>query len=97
MLRLSFADCGTISIHALREEGDTSRKKGVIIRILFLSTPSARRATCSFFFDGQIDVISIHALREEGDPYSTHALVFVHKFLSTPSARRATTKHAKCR
>ena len=33
----------------------------------FLSTPSARRATCSFFFDGQIDVISIHALREEGD------------------------------
>ena len=67
MLRLSFADCGTISIHALREEGDTSRKKGVIIRILFLSTPSARRATKTVADRHKALEISIHALREEGD------------------------------
>ena len=62
-----------ISIHALREEGDmasgiTSGKKKV-----FLSTPSARRAT---FRDRQVngfDVISIHALREEGD-FSTRPM-----------------------
>ena len=47
LLRLSFADCGTISIHALREEGDLvscCTRRGVMS---FLSTPSARRATRS--------------------------------------------------
>ena len=34
---------------------------------LFLSTPSARRATRCFFVFAQSFVISIHALREEGD------------------------------
>ena len=36
---------------------------------IFLSTPSARRATLvrDFCYCGQI--ISIHALREEGDPF----------------------------
>ena len=34
-----------ISIHALREEGDISSDKLLLRRILFLSTPSARRAT----------------------------------------------------
>ena len=56
-----------ISIHALREEGDTAPvwRGSKVIR--FLSTPSARRAT-----DLPVDChgsrdISIHALREEGD------------------------------
>ena len=35
-----------ISIHALREEGDRSGVKGQQAPLLFLSTPSARRATC---------------------------------------------------
>ena len=35
----------SISIHALREEGDNGRADVVPIRKLFLSTPSARRAT----------------------------------------------------
>ena len=57
-----------ISIHALREEGD--RMTGAIFseQLVFLSTPSARRATS---FSGMVDFllsISIHALREEGDP-----------------------------
>ena len=36
-----------ISIHALREEGDPPLTKRLLLFILFLSTPSARRATCS--------------------------------------------------
>ena len=57
---------------------------------LFLSTPSARRATHPRFCCSGESGISIHVLREEGDvcgsPHAGH-----HKgFLSTPSARRAT-------
>ncbi len=37
-----------ISIHALREEGDHSKAAGFRHRCIFLSTPSARRATCCF-------------------------------------------------
>ena len=56
-----------ISIHALREEGDQSQTMNGRVSTLFLSTPSARRATlsCTDFFLGF--QISIHALREEGD------------------------------
>ena len=58
----------TISIHALREEGDLENIANKERQDLFLSTPSARRATrrkasrlhCLW-------AISIHALREEGD------------------------------
>ena len=35
----------SISIHALREEGDTLRGLDLVRLIIFLSTPSARRAT----------------------------------------------------
>ena len=82
-----------ISIHALREEGDTvfraasmrgldfyprpprggrlAERSGIDFEVVFLSTPSARRATqeapelvCNL-------EISIHALREEGDVEAT--------------------------
>ena len=78
-----------ISIHALREEGDTSwtttrslcinfyprpprggrLQSGIEYnaQIEFLSTPSARRATCHFRSIPHWRNISIHALREEGD------------------------------
>ena len=59
-------------------------------QFLFLSTPSARRATPSFLFLSLAIIISIHALREEGDLVSAVALSKFCKFLSTPSARRAT-------
>ena len=36
-------------------------------RLLFLSTPSARRATASASNTARFRLISIHALREEGD------------------------------
>ena len=38
-----------------------------LILLLFLSTPSARRATRRMADDGSPVIISIHALREEGD------------------------------
>ena len=41
---------GDISIHALREEGDLSHLTHFGSFRLFLSTPSARRATVQFLF-----------------------------------------------
>ena len=79
-----------ISIHALREEGDSGMRSGALNRSnfyprpprggrlngknpeptekIFLSTPSARRATPLGDTFASYAVISIHALREEGDP-----------------------------
>ena len=57
-----------ISIHALREEGDLGIHPNVITNWLFLSTPSARRATQLNTGKRAAIPISIHALREEGDP-----------------------------
>ena len=79
-----------ISIHALREEGDCASFSSSGFSILFLSTPSARRATRCFFVFAQSFVISIHALREEGDLSIMGSGQGAKKFLSTPSARRAT-------
>ena len=48
-------EAGTISIHALREEGDLTLAGDAPAEAIFLSTPSARRATrvaaAQFFFD----------------------------------------------
>ena len=61
-----------ISIHALREEGDTTRLSSAESKRKFLSTPSARRATqCAMSYITTIN-ISIHALREEGDGAAPH-------------------------
>ena len=57
---------------------------------LFLSTPSARRATGDSKTKGGNRFISIHALREEGDGSRAALRHGNTKFLSTPSARRAT-------
>ena len=59
-----------ISIHALREEGDWLNGGYWDNEEVFLSTPSARRATGTAFILPTILRISIHALREEGDPHS---------------------------
>ena len=84
--------CTMISIHALREEGD---RRGILcytIAVLFLSTPSARRATLLQRLPRQNQDISIHALREEGDFPTCAGQGRRYPFLSTPSARRATAK-----
>ena len=57
---------------------------------LFLSTPSARRATTGKNHRHRQEQISIHALREEGDAVRQCSRVSLRIFLSTPSARRAT-------
>ena len=57
---------------------------------LFLSTPSARRATRRMAYFCCRWNISIHALREEGDKFTDTNTWRGIQFLSTPSARRAT-------
>ena len=56
-----------ISIHALREEGDQGNTAALSVTTIFLSTPSARRATNNKSVLFEALCISIHALREEGD------------------------------
>ena len=56
-----------ISIHALREEGDIGDLLTFQPFAVFLSTPSARRATSDGIAKNSSLLISIHALREEGD------------------------------
>ena len=80
-----------ISIHALREEGDLGlRYEGDNAKV-FLSTPSARRATLVYGRQRRGKLISIHALREEGDCRGKRGTKGGKRFLSTPSARRATS------
>ena len=83
-LALALGQILTISIHALREEGDPLPLPVRRPVTLFLSTPSARRATGPECPTSRGQLISIHALREEGDcaipgdrqmvPISIHAL-----------------------
>ena len=57
-----------ISIPAPREEGDVDVAVYRLIKLEFLSTPPARRATAgSRIAVDDLDAISIHAPREEGD------------------------------
>ena len=79
------------SIHALREEGDSNTAYQRAVEDIFLSTPSARRATNYKMLKKMSNVISIHALREEGDLQMMSGLLSNLAFLSTPSARRATS------
>ena len=90
-LRCLYGRDHRISIHALREEGDPGCAASMVETTVFLSTPSARRATCAVCGRqlGQ-RLISIHALREEGDASVLGTIVGWVSFLSTPSARRAT-------
>ena len=83
-----------ISIHALREEGDCRTMTVTAPCAGFLSTPSARRATCGSGHLPRYHGISIHALREEGDRAGSVRGMAVNLFLSTPSARRATAVYA---
>ena len=86
----SYSHKHDISIHALREEGDYDILDLIGVQAIFLSTPSARRATVEVGAeDGRVE-ISIHALREEGDIKIWVVVSTPKLFLSTPSARRAT-------
>ena len=84
----------TISIHALREEGDISYNVGDELQQLrgaFLSTPSARRATRSGRNNGGQRVHFYPRPPRGGRLQLTNCTSAGHyQFLSTPSARRAT-------
>ena len=80
-----------ISIHALREEGDLNCDPNDFWAAIFLSTPSARRATSqqrplprfrSYFYPRP---------PRGGRRVPYRDLIMAQKFLSTPSARRATS------
>ena len=73
-----------ISIHALREEGDVDAGKATIMANLFLSTPSARRATRFTMRTSKPEKISIHALREEGDGQRWQCPVQLRNFYPRP-------------
>ena len=79
-----------ISIHALREEGDAA---AVIVRLaqrIFLSTPSARRATRGVFNGGYSARNFYPRPPRGGRRWFLAAAAHTDQFLSTPSARRAT-------
>ena len=78
-----------ISIHALREEGDSpcvAWEQGHSISIHALREEGDESSKKADSGKG----ISIHALREEGDPRCCRSGYSPTRFLSTPSARRAT-------
>ena len=70
--------------------GRHSRKSNWSMATIFLSTPSARRATAQHGVTQCPLQISTHALREEGDGIDRGIKDKDLQFLSTPSARRAT-------
>ena len=73
-----------ISIHALREEGDTLIFLVFFAVLVFLSTPSARRATSQICTWSSKCSISIHALREEGDRSAPRADALGRNFYPRP-------------
>ena len=82
----------TISIHALREEGDMAVVCPHGLHLQFLSTPSARRAT--FHSAAPLQTLESHFYPRPprgGRRFSLRCSKHPNKFLSTPSARRATS------
>ena len=84
----------SISIHALREEGDTSSVSLAAAAFYFYPRPPrGGRHAGEALRVGSV-IISIHALREEGDLIRLLCMANSAIFLSTPSARRATAQLA---
>ena len=79
-----------ISIHALREEGDWIFHSASTCSSVFLSTPSARRATAQV--TAQLSGFNDFYPRPPrgGRPLIGQRFNIDDLFLSTPSARRAT-------
>ena len=78
-----------ISIHALREEGDQQWMRDPYTLLVFLSTPSARRATTrNHARNPEYPFLSTPSARRA--TADLPVLLQLQTFLSTPSARRAT-------
>ena len=85
----AFAD--RISIHALREEGDAFDLRDAVNGFVFLSTPSARRATPNCGWKVWLQSDFYPRPPRGGRPTTLCFWAGCALFLSTPSARRATT------
>ncbi len=81
-----------ISIHALREEGDTTCFNDLEKRPNFYPRPPRGGRPRLVRYCCAVLKISIHALREEGDNSAMKSKALNATFLSTPSARRATSR-----
>ena len=81
-----------ISIHALREEGDSMSSFGLPLIALFLSTPSARRATDTAAASSRPLSDFYPRPPRGGRPRKLASMLWQRVFLSTPSARRATRR-----
>ena len=81
----------SISIHALREEGDHGRRDNLCSGQISIHAlrEEGDAGECPV---GVVGAISIHALREEGDSSMNFPQCGQGTFLSTPSARRATAR-----
>ena len=82
-------DGAAISIHALREEGDSTNGNVNIDGKISIHALREEGDQGQLPFDAPY-LISIHALREEGDHAALRDVQEAMRFLSTPSARRAT-------
>ena len=85
----------TISIHALREEGDMNRHSATKRHGQFLSTPSARRATTSLLCVNKLTTAFLSTPSARRATAGAGRSRCAPRFLSTPSARRATSSYFK--
>ena len=81
-----------ISIHALREEGDPVASTPSCVPSVFLSTPSARRATSRGVRPASKGSDFYPRPPRGGRRLTAEVCPLVKLFLSTPSARRATRR-----
>ena len=84
-----------ISIHALREEGDSSAGRPAVRLKRFLSTPSARRATRHALTADPVPDYFYPRPPRGGRQSPAPSADARQKFLSTPSARRATSRFCR--
>ena len=79
-----------ISIHALREEGDGTSAAATAGGQVFLSTPSARRATRRSSSAARYTTFLSTPSARRATNLTSQLFANIYIFLSTPSARRAT-------
>ena len=85
-----------ISIHALREEGDMPKTHCIQYFAIFLSTPSARRATGQPVKPRSSTTNFYPRPPRGGRRRTSSGKSWKKLFLSTPSARRATNQWSVC-
>ena len=85
---------GQISIHALREEGDVNSFGVATWLNIFLSTPSARRATRRQRHPQPVCTFLSTPSARRATSVALLSLSLYVEFLSTPSARRATSDYS---